>query len=60
MYKYVQPLVACIAADALGMDSFDLIKAMAVAPIFPGVYPGIVSRSRTDTETHACVHKDRK
>lgn len=38
MYNYVQPLVACLVAVALGLDSFNLVKGLAVILIFGGVY----------------------
>lgn len=48
MYNYVQPIVACIVAVYLGMDSFNLTKAIAVLLIFGGVYLVTISKSRKD------------
>ncbi len=50
MYNYVQPVVACLVAVWWGMDSFNLMKGMAVALIFGGVYLVTISRSRKDME----------
>lgn len=38
MYNYVQPVVATIAAIFLGMDSFSLVKFIAILLVFAGVY----------------------
>lgn len=48
MYNYIQPLVACIVAICLGMDTFNLTKAIAVVLIFGGVYLVTASRSRAE------------
>lgn len=37
-YNYVQPTVACIVAIMWGMDSFSLLKGIAIILIFGGVY----------------------
>lgn len=50
MYNYIQPLVACIVAVSLGMDSFNAAKGLAVALIFAGVWLVTSSRSRADIE----------
>ena len=50
MYNYIQPLVACVVAICLGLDSFNVIKAVAVFLIFGGVYFVTSSRSRADLE----------
>lgn len=50
MYNYVQPLVACIVAVCMGLDSFNIVKAIAVALIFGGVYLVTASKSRQDLE----------
>ncbi len=50
MYNYIQPLVACIVSVYLGMDSFNLAKAFAVALIFGGVYLVTTSKSRAEME----------
>lgn len=38
MYNYVQPVVGCLAAAAMGLDSLSWTKALAVLLIFAGVY----------------------
>lgn len=53
MYNYVQPVVACIVAVCLGMDSFNLVKGMAVLLIFGGVYLVTASKSRKEMEQQA-------
>ncbi len=48
MYNYVQPIVACIVAVCWGMDSFNVVKGIAVVLIFSGVYQVSTSKSRKD------------
>ncbi len=50
MYNYIQPVVACIVAICWGMDSFNLVKGIAVVLIFGGVYLVTSSRSRKEIE----------
>lgn len=50
MYNYVQPIVACVVAVCLGMDSFNWVKGVAVALIFGGVYLVTASKSRKEME----------
>lgn len=45
MYNYLQPIVATGVGIWLGLDSFTLIKALAVVLIFSGVWLVTVSRS---------------
>lgn len=45
MYNYVQPIVATTTGILLGLDHFSLIKGIAVALIFSGVWLVSVSRS---------------
>lgn len=52
MYNYIQPLVACIVAICWGMDSFNLVKGIAVVLIFGGVYLVTASRSRKEMEAY--------
>ena len=52
MYNYIQPLVACIVAVCLGMDSFNVVKGIAIALIFCGVYLVTASRSRAEMEKY--------
>ena len=44
MYNYVQPIVATAAAIIWGMDSFNILKVVAVVFIFSGVL--LVNRSK--------------
>ena len=44
MYNNVQPIVATIAAAIMGIDAFGLLKGVAIALVFMGVY--IVNRSK--------------
>lgn len=55
MYNYVQPVVACAIAIAWGMDSFNLVKAGAVALIFGGVF--LVSTSKSRESLQKCNDK---
>lgn len=48
MYNYVQPIVASIAAVLLGLDSFGIIKALAIGLVFLGVY--IVTQSKSKAQ----------
>lgn len=52
MYNYIQPLVACIVAVCWGMDSFTVVKGIAVVLIFGGVYLVTVSKSRKELEAY--------
>lgn len=52
MYNYIQPIVACIVAIYLGMDSFNWIKGLSILLIFGGVYMVTISRSRAELEAH--------
>ena len=45
MYNYVQPIVATIVGISLGMDHFSLMKGIAVALIFSGVYLVTISKA---------------
>lgn len=50
MYNYVQPIVASGVAVWWGLDSFDLLKGIAVVLVFTGVFLVTKSRSRADLE----------
>lgn len=45
MYNYVQPIVASIITVFVGLDTFGLMKSIAIALVFLGVY--IVTRSKS-------------
>lgn len=46
MYNYVQPVVACVVAVCLGLDTFNAMKGVAVVLIFGGVFLVTASKSR--------------
>lgn len=50
MYNYVQPIVASCVAIWWGLDSFNLLKGIAVVLVFTGVFFVTKSRSRADLE----------
>ena len=45
MYNYVQPIIASIITVIVGLDTFGLMKSIAIALVFLGVY--IVTRSKS-------------
>lgn len=47
MYNYFQPIVATGVAFYLGLETFSLWKALAVALIFTGVYLVAISKAKT-------------
>lgn len=52
MYNYVQPVVASIVAIYWGLDTFDLLKVLAVILVFWGVFMVTQSRSRAQMEAY--------
>lgn len=52
MYNYVQPIVASLIAILWGMDTFGVMKGIAVALVFSGVYIVTQSKSRAQLEGH--------
>ena len=52
MYNYVQPVVAGVVALCWGLDTFNVVKGLAVALIFCGVW--LVTASRSRSEMEAC------
>lgn len=50
MYNYVQPIVACMVAVSIGLDTFNMTKLAAICLIFGGVYLVTASRGRADIE----------
>ena len=50
MYNYVQPIVASLIAVLWGMDTFGVMKGIAVALVFSGVYIVTQSKSRAQLE----------
>jgi drug/metabolite transporter (DMT)-like permease len=51
MYNYVQPVVASIIAVWWAMDSFNVLKVIAIVLIFSGVF--LVTRSRSSEQLEA-------
>jgi len=52
MYSYTQPLVAAIAAIAIGIDHFTWEKGLSGILVFLGVYVVTLSKSRAQVEQH--------
>ncbi len=50
MYNYVQPVVACIVTVIVGLDTFNVVKGIAVVMIFGGVALVTMSKSRAQEE----------
>lgn len=59
MYNYVQPIVACIVTVCLGMDSFNVMKTIAVVMIFGGVYLVTISRSKKEVEAYEAARDEK-
>lgn len=57
MYNYVQPIVASVVAVCWGMDSFNLLKIIAVVFVFTGVFFVTKSRSREEVEAYEKAKK---
>ena len=55
MYNYVQPIVGCLVAAAMGLDALTWTKSLAVVMIFAGVY--LVTHSRSAKEQMAVQEK---
>ncbi len=51
MYNYIQPILASIVAVLWGMDTFGLMKGLAVGLVFLGVY--IVTQSKSKAQLDA-------
>lgn len=60
MYNYIQPIIACIVAISLGLDSFNLTKAFAILLIFGGVYLVTASKSRAELEKEEEKEKEKR
>ena len=56
MYNYMQPIVATIAAIAMGIGNFGWEKGIAIALVFLGVYIVTQSKSRADLEKTEKLH----
>ena len=51
MYNYVQPMVACAIAIAIGQDVFSILKLGSLLLVFTGVYLVTTSRRRHEPVT---------
>lgn len=51
MYNYVQPIIASIITVVVGLDTFGLMKGIAIALVFLGVY--IVTQSKSKAQMDA-------
>ena len=51
MYNYVQPIVASLIAIIVGLDTFTLVKAIAITLVFVGVY--VVTQSKSKAQMDA-------
>lgn len=60
MYNYVQPIVASVVAVWWGMDTFGVLKFLAVALVFGGVYMVTQSKSREQMEEDRKVRLRRR
>lgn len=58
MYNYVQPIVASIAAVALGLDTFGWQKGVAIGLVFLGVYFVTQSKSKAQMEAERLDKKN--
>lgn len=52
MYNYVQPIIASIITVIVGLDTFGLMKSIAIALVFSGVYIVTRSKSKAQMEEH--------
>ncbi|MDD4514082.1 DMT family transporter [Massilibacteroides sp.] len=57
MYNYMQPIVASTVAILWGMDTFGLVKSLAVVLVFSGVYFVTKSKSKAQMETEMEIKK---
>ncbi len=59
MYNYIQPIVASAVAVWWGMDTFGVLKCVAVVLVFGGVYMVTQSKSgeQLEEERHARLHR---
>jgi drug/metabolite transporter (DMT)-like permease len=57
MYNYIQPVVASLAAIAMGLDSFGWNTGLAAVLVFCGVYIVTQSKSRAQIEEESLSNK---
>ena len=58
MYNYIQPVAAGVVAIVWGMDSFTVLKTVAVVFIFTGVF--LVTQNRSQTQAEKAVERSRQ
>ncbi|HOH75234.1 MAG TPA: DMT family transporter [Paludibacteraceae bacterium] len=59
MYNYLQPIVASLAAVAMGIDSLGIHQLIAALCVFLGVYLVTQSKSRVQIEAQENNHQDK-
>lgn len=59
MYNYVQPIVASIITVAVGLDSFGILKSVAIVLVFTGVYIVTQSKSKAQMEAYKKMKEKR-
>ena len=52
MYNYVQPIIASVITVMAGLDTFGLMKSIAIALVFSGVHIVTRSKSKAQMEEH--------
>jgi drug/metabolite transporter (DMT)-like permease len=52
MYNYVQPIIASIITVVVGLDTFGLMKSIAIGLVFLGVYIVTQSKSKAQMDAH--------
>lgn len=60
MYNYVQPIVASIITVVVGLDTFGLLKSIAIALVFLGVYIVTQSKSKAQIEAYKAAKEKQK
>lgn len=58
IYNYIQPMAASVVAIMWGMDTFTLMKTVAVAFVFTGVF--LVTQNRNRTLAEKAIEKNRQ
>lgn len=59
MYNYVQPIVASIITVTVGLDSFGILKSVAIVLVFTGVYIVTQSKSKAQMEAYKKMKEKR-
>lgn len=58
MYNYMQPIIASIITVVSGLDKFGIMKGVAIALVFSGVY--IVTKSKSRSQMEAAQAETKK